>query len=59
MWPFAEAVRANVSAVMCSYNKLNTTWTCENGALLTNLLKNELDFQGYIVSGMLPLSLHA
>ncbi|KAH7310364.1 glycoside hydrolase family 3 protein [Rhexocercosporidium sp. MPI-PUGE-AT-0058] len=50
LWPFAEAVRANVSSVMCSYNKLNTTWACESKALLTDLLKNELDFQGYVVS---------
>ncbi|PVH77153.1 glycoside hydrolase family 3 protein [Cadophora sp. DSE1049] len=50
LWPFAEAVRANVSSVMCSYNKLNTTWACESKALLTDLLKDELDFQGYVVS---------
>lgn len=36
---------------MCSYNKLNTTWACESKALLTDLLKDELDFQGYVVSG--------
>jgi beta-glucosidase len=36
---------------MCSYNKFNTSWACENKALLTGLLKSELDFQGYIVSG--------
>lgn len=51
LWPFAEAVRANVSSVMCSYNKLNTTWACESKTLLTDLLKDELDFQGYVVSG--------
>lgn len=50
LWPFAEAVRANVSSVMCSYNKFNTTWSCESSAVMTNLLKNELDFQGYVVS---------
>ncbi|KAL2059938.1 hypothetical protein VTL71DRAFT_10093 [Oculimacula yallundae] len=50
LWPFAEAVRANVSSVMCSYNKLNTTWACESKSLLTDLLKDELDFQGYVVS---------
>lgn len=35
---------------MCSYNKLNTTWTCESDKALNQLLKGELDFQGYIVS---------
>ncbi|PQE04356.1 putative beta-D-glucoside glucohydrolase protein [Rutstroemia sp. NJR-2017a BBW] len=52
LWPFAEAVKANVTSVMCSYNKFNTTWSCENQALLTTLLKNELDFQGYVVSDL-------
>ncbi|EDN91985.1 hypothetical protein SS1G_07847 [Sclerotinia sclerotiorum 1980 UF-70] len=50
LWPFAEAVKANVASVMCSYNKFNSTYACENQALLTGLLKNELDFQGYVVS---------
>lgn len=51
LWPFAEAVKANVTSVMCSYNRFNSTYACENQALLTGLLKNELDFQGYVVSG--------
>ena len=50
LWPFADAVKANVTSVMCSYNKLNQTYACESGALLNSLLKNELDFQGYVVS---------
>ncbi|KAF7854757.1 hypothetical protein EAF04_010325 [Stromatinia cepivora] len=50
LWPFAEAVKANVASVMCSYNRFNSTYACENQALLTGLLKNELDFQGYVVS---------
>lgn len=36
---------------MCSYNKYNTTWACESESLLNGLLKDELDFQGYVVSG--------
>lgn len=51
LWPFAEAVKANVTSVMCSYNKFNETWACESEALLTGLLKDELDFQGFVVSG--------
>ncbi|KUJ06714.1 glycoside hydrolase [Mollisia scopiformis] len=49
LWPFAEAVKANVSSVMCSYNKIHSTWSCESETML-DLLKEELDFQGYIVS---------
>lgn len=50
LWPFADAVRANVASVMCSYNKLNSTYVCENDKALNALLKGELDFQGYVVS---------
>jgi beta-glucosidase len=56
LWPFTEAVKANVSFVMCSYNKVGPAWACENGTLITNILKNELDFQGWVVSGMSQLS---
>ncbi|KAF8522644.1 glycoside hydrolase superfamily [Hysterangium stoloniferum] len=50
LWPFAEAVRAGVGSVMCSYNKLNQTQTCQSSKLLNGVLKEELDFQGFIVS---------
>nr|ATQ35964.1 beta-glucosidase [Talaromyces piceae] len=50
LWPFADAVRANVASVMCSYNKVNGTYTCENPAVLNHTLKTELGFKGYIMS---------
>jgi len=50
LWPFAEAVKANVTSVMCSYNKFGGSWACESNQLLTTLLKDELDFQGYVLS---------
>ncbi|KAF2085292.1 glycoside hydrolase family 3 protein [Saccharata proteae CBS 121410] len=50
LWPFADAVNANVASVMCSYNKNNETWSCENDHVMNGLLKDELDFKGYIVS---------
>lgn len=50
VWPFMNAVRANVASVMCSYNKLNETWACESDALLNDLMKNELGFPGYIMT---------
>ena len=50
LWPFADAVKANVASVMCSYNQLNSTFACENQHILTNVLKQELDFQGYVMS---------
>lgn len=50
LWPFADAVHSNVASVMCSYNKINGTWACENDKVLNGLLKKELGFQGYVVS---------
>ncbi|KAF4551899.1 Glycosyl hydrolase family 3 C-terminal domain-containing protein 9 [Elsinoe fawcettii] len=50
LWPFADAVNANVASVMCSYNKLNSTYACENDKALNGLLKGELNFQGYVMS---------
>ena len=48
--PFADAVRAGTASVMCSYNQLNNSYACENSYALNYLLKNELDFQGFVVS---------
>ncbi|KAL2674954.1 putative beta-glucosidase L [Phyllosticta citricarpa] len=50
MWPFADSVLADVAAMMCSYNKLNGNWACESDELLNSLLKDDLDFRGYITS---------
>lgn len=35
---------------MCSYNKVNGQWACENEDVMTGLLKTELGFRGYIMS---------
>jgi beta-glucosidase len=50
MWPFANAVKAGVASVMCSYNRINGTYACENSKSLNGLLKEELGFQGYVMS---------
>lgn len=50
LWPFANAIKAGTSAVMCSYNRYNETYTCQNSDALVTVLKQELGFKGYIVS---------
>ncbi|ERT02749.1 hypothetical protein HMPREF1624_01051 [Sporothrix schenckii ATCC 58251] len=50
LWPFSDAVRAGVGSVMCSYNKINGNYSCENSWTLNYLLKNELNFQGFVMS---------
>jgi beta-glucosidase len=49
-WPFANAVHSGVAGVMCSYNRLNSTYACQNSKLLNGMLKDELAFQGYVMS---------
>lgn len=50
LWPFANAVKAGVASVMCSYQRLNGSYACENTKSQNGLLKGELGFQGYIMS---------
>ncbi|KFY73666.1 hypothetical protein V499_06258 [Pseudogymnoascus sp. VKM F-103] len=50
LWPFADAVKAGTTSIMCSYNRVNQTYACENSELLNGILKKELGFQGYVVS---------
>ncbi|KAH6625224.1 glycosyl hydrolase family 3 N terminal domain-containing protein [Boeremia exigua] len=53
LWPFANAVRAGTASVMCSYNRINGSYGCQNSKILNGLLKEELGFQGYVVSDWL------
>ncbi|KAI1080591.1 beta-glucosidase-related glycosidase [Whalleya microplaca] len=50
LWPFANAVRVHCASIMCSYNRLNGSYACENSKVLNGLLKTELGFQGYVQS---------
>lgn len=50
MWPFADAVKAGVGAVMCVYTQANNSYGCQNSKLMNNLLKDELGFQGFVMS---------
>lgn len=50
LWPFADAVKAGTTSIMCSYNRANQTYACANKHLLTDVLRKELGFRGYVVS---------
>jgi len=41
---------AGVQSVMCSYNLLNGVWACENPYLLTQVLKTDWGFTGFVMS---------
>ncbi|CAN8103469.1 unnamed protein product [Discula destructiva] len=47
-WPFADAVKAGMMAVMCAMNRVNDTLSCENNALLSGILKMEMGFPGLV-----------
>src|SRR6201996_1853593 len=40
----------NPQAVMCSYNAVNGDYACENKYLLTDVLKDDWGFKGFVVS---------
>ncbi len=48
---FEAAVKeADSGSVMCSYNKLNGQHACENRHLLTDILKGEWGFKGFVLA---------
>jgi len=48
---FEIAVKdSNVQSVMCSYNQVNGTYSCENSHVLTDVLKTGWGFPGFVMS---------
>ena len=41
---------SDAAAVMCSYNRVHGDFACENKYLLTDLLKKDWNFKGFVVS---------
>src|SRR5256885_15809224 len=41
---------ANPGAVMCSYNRINGDFACENSYTLRDVLKNQWSFKGFVIS---------
>ncbi len=48
--PFREAVNRGVGSVMITYSSWNSSKAHGNQFLITNLLKNELGFSGFVIS---------
>lgn len=48
LWPFANAVRSGAASMMCSYQRINGSYGCQNSKTQNDLLKDELGFQGYV-----------
>jgi beta-glucosidase len=49
-YPFMDALRENVGSVMCSYQRANNSYGCQNSKLLNGILKTELGFEGFVMS---------
>src|SRR6201981_1825449 len=48
---FEIALReSNIAAVMCSYNRVNGDYACENKYLLTDVLKKDWKFKGFVLT---------
>lgn len=47
---FEIALEANPWTVMCAYNPINGIWASENKKILKNLLRDEFNYDGVIVS---------
>lgn len=48
---YEAAVRqAHVGSVMCSYNRINDVYACENPTLLTSVLRQQFGFDGFVMS---------
>lgn len=48
--PFQQVVDAGVSSIMCSYNRINGPFACDNTETLQTILKGELGFRGFVTS---------
>jgi len=48
--PFMGAIEAGVGSMMCSYNRINGLWSCENPETLARDLKARLGFKGWVMS---------
>lgn len=49
-WPFAESIYVGADYIMCSYNRVNQTYACENSKLINGVVKGEHAFQGVLVT---------
>jgi beta-glucosidase len=47
---FKQAVDAGIASVMSAYNSVNGEWCGQNKALLTDILKEQWDFTGFVLT---------
>jgi beta-glucosidase len=47
---FEAAVRAGTASIMAAYNHINGAWNAENKDTLTGILRDEMSWQGFVMS---------
>ena len=48
---FGIAIKeSDVGTVMCAYNRVNTVYACQNSYLLTDVLKKDWDYKGWVMT---------
>ena len=45
-----DALREGAGSLMCSYQRINNSYGCQNSKLMNGILKEELGFEGFVVS---------
>lgn len=48
--PFEGTIEAGVGSFMCSYNRVNDAYACENNSTLNTDLRETLGFEGFVMS---------
>jgi beta-glucosidase len=48
--PWEDPVRAGLGSVMCSFNKINDIFACENAETLAGVLRQQLGFTGFVIT---------
>jgi hypothetical protein len=44
VFPFMDSLKAGAASIMCSYQRANNSYSCQNSKLLNGILKTELGF---------------
>jgi beta-glucosidase len=50
VFPFMDSLREGAGSIMCSYQRVNNSYSCQNSKLMNGILKTELGFEGFVVS---------
>ncbi|KAL2067677.1 hypothetical protein VTL71DRAFT_15773 [Oculimacula yallundae] len=50
LWPFYDSVKAGAGSVMCAFQRVNNSYSCQNSKVLNGFLKTEMAFEGFVMS---------